>query len=125
MSETVALLAIVGGVLSLCALVAGIVVVFRASYAKAQLEQQRGHIVDLDARKDYLEEENKRLAAEKITAEAERDLAVEMVTQRADLARHHEEVVQAHKRMFNYMTTIKTLLEEVLKNVRQRGHRAG
>jgi hypothetical protein len=119
MNDMLVILGIIGGAISITVGIAGIVVLARASYARAQLEQQRGHIADLTARDAFLEKEVDRLTAERSAAEAERDMAVEMVTQRADLEAHHAEVMKNHTRLFTLLNTIKGMLEEVLKNVRK------
>jgi biopolymer transport protein ExbB/TolQ len=119
MSDILTILGIIGGIIAVVVAIAGAVVLARASYARAQLEQLREHNTDLTDRNDFLEKEVLRLQGEKKAAEAARDVATEMVTQRADLQAHHEEVMQTHTRMFGVLEALKGILEEVLKNVRK------
>jgi outer membrane murein-binding lipoprotein Lpp len=119
-SEFMQVLGIVGTVIGFVTIIAGVVVLARASYARAQMEQLRQHNADLSAREAFLDKEVLRLTAEKKAAEAARDIATEMVTQRADLETHHAQVMKNHQRIFGLLDFITRLIEEVLTHVGKR-----
>lgn len=124
MDNWLTILGVTGLILSVPTAIGAALALIRSSYNKAQTEQLRGFNDDLRGRVSDLETHEKVLEGRLQHVENENSMLREMVTQRADLQKHHQVVMESYDAMSELMgrtvTTVQEILvtvKEVLKNV--------
>jgi acetolactate synthase small subunit len=125
MDNLAQVLGIIGLIISIPTAIGAGIALVRASYNKAQTEQLRQHNNDLRARVSDVEHElaevkTELAASESISAQREQAIEVltEAVTQRADLEKHHLEVMANYDAMSQILGQILAVMQEVVHHVR-------
>lgn len=110
-------LGVVGLIISIPTAIGAGLALVRASYNKAQTEQLRAHNEDLRKRVADVEHSEAALKEEVALLRGQNSMLGEMVTQRADLANHHTEVMANYDAMAQVLGQMMALIKEVLKHV--------